>query len=260
MTFFVVALAIIMLIALGSVLSAILSSSPRQRKWKPKLSLSVGYDRPDRGTGHRLAELRRLSGAPWPLPVAGQGAKLTDFVSIDVETANADLSSICQVGIACYKDGILTDEWKSYIDPEDEFDAINISIHGIDEATVRGAPKLPDVSGQLHKYLDNHVCVCHTHFDRVAIHLAFDKYKMVMPLPTWLDSAMVARRAWEQFSHCGYGLSNVCGYLGYSFSHHDALEDAKASAYILISAMEKTGLDIRVLVEASKTASRYCPF
>ena len=91
------------------------------------------------------------------------------FVAIDVETANPDMASICQIGLARYKDGLLTEEWKSYIDPEDYFDDINISIHGIDESAVRGAPVLAQVSQQLHGFLDNRVVVCHTHFDRVAI-------------------------------------------------------------------------------------------
>lgn len=30
-----------------------------------------------------------------------------EFVAIDVETANADMASICQIGLAKYKDGNL---------------------------------------------------------------------------------------------------------------------------------------------------------
>ena len=40
-----------------------------------------------------------------------------DFVVIDVETANADLSSICQVGIASFRDGRLADSWVSLVEP-----------------------------------------------------------------------------------------------------------------------------------------------
>lgn len=167
-----------------------------------------------------------------------------EFVAIDVETANADMSSICQIGIACYKDGSLVDEWKSYIDPEDYFDVINISIHGIDESTVSGSPKLTDVGDQIHKYLDYRVSACHTHFDRVAICQAFDKYGMITPNCTWLDTARVARRTWKEFARSGYGLHNVCAYLGYEFRHHDALEDAKATGHILVSAIERTGIDL----------------
>jgi DNA polymerase-3 subunit epsilon len=88
---------------------------------------------------------------------------------------------------------------------------------------------------------------------------------MVLPLPTWLDSALVARRTWEQFAYGGYGLQNVCGYLGYEFPHHDALEDAKASGHILVSAIKKTGLDIdswlkRVRQPINISSSSEAPF
>jgi DNA polymerase-3 subunit epsilon len=63
-----------------------------------------------------------------------------DFGIIDVETANADLASICQVGIASFRDGTLADSWVSLVNPEDEFSPINVSIHGIDENRVKDAP------------------------------------------------------------------------------------------------------------------------
>lgn len=44
-----------------------------------------------------------------------------DFVAIDVETANPDMSSICQIGVAVYQNGQIIEEWKTYIDPEDYF-------------------------------------------------------------------------------------------------------------------------------------------
>ena len=53
-----------------------------------------------------------------------------DFIAIDVETANADMSSICQIGIAKFRDGKLSGEWVTYLDPQTYFDEMNISIHG----------------------------------------------------------------------------------------------------------------------------------
>ena len=98
-----------------------------------------------------------------------------NFVALDVETANADMASICQIGIAKFKDGQLVDEWSSLIDPEDYFDDINIDIHGIDEEAVVGAPTFPEVVGELSNYLSGSVCVSHTHFDRVSLGKAFEK-------------------------------------------------------------------------------------
>lgn len=167
-----------------------------------------------------------------------------DFVAIDVETANADLSSICQVGIASYGGGQLIEEWKSYVDPEDFFDLMNVSIHGIDEETVQGAPTIAGVADDICRLLDNRVAVCHTHFDRVATGLAFSKYGLRQPSCQWLDSARVARRAWEQFASSGYGLQKVCKAIGYKYTAHDALEDAKAAANVLIAASQRTGLGV----------------
>ncbi len=167
-----------------------------------------------------------------------------NFISIDVETANADMASICQIGIAKYESGILSDEWKTYVDPEDYFDFFNISIHGIDESVVEGAPKFPELTDTLRSYLENTVVVCHTHFDRVAMNQASQRYGIANINCTWLDTARVARRTWEECAWKGYGLYNLCQILGYDFQHHDALEDAKAAAYILLSASNKSGLNI----------------
>jgi DNA polymerase III subunit epsilon len=167
-----------------------------------------------------------------------------EFVAIDVETANADMSSICQVGLALFCKGQLVEEWKTYIDPEDYFDWFNVSIHGIDEDTVKGAPTISDSSGEICRFLDDRISLCHTHFDRVAIQQAFEKYKLRSPRCRWLDSARVARRTWSEFAFRGYGLGNVCAFLGYEFTPHDALEDAKAAVWILNAAIEKTRLDV----------------
>jgi DNA polymerase III subunit epsilon len=167
-----------------------------------------------------------------------------NFASIDVETANADMATICQIGIAKYTHGELTGEWVSYVDPEDYFDDINVSIHGIDESTVRGAPKFPELTDKLRSLLEGTVVVCHTHFDRVAIHKAAQRYSVNIPECIWLDSAMVARRTWPECSRSGYGLLDVCFSIGYVFKHHDALEDAKAAANIVFAASREKGLDI----------------
>jgi len=185
-----------------------------------------------------------------------------NFVAIDVETANADMASICQIGLVIYENGILSDAWKTFVDPEDYFDSINISIHGIDESVVKGAPKFPELVGMLRSYLEGKVVVCHTHFDRVAMYQSTQRYSINALECTWLDSARVARRTWKDCAWKGYGLYNICKILGYDFKHHDALEDAKAAAYVLLAAINETGLDIdgwlkRVQKPIDPTASSF---
>ncbi|PKO52614.1 MAG: transposase [Betaproteobacteria bacterium HGW-Betaproteobacteria-20] len=175
-----------------------------------------------------------------------------DFVAIDVETANSDMASICQIGIAKFSNGVLVEEWVSLLNPEDYFHFINIDIHGIDENDVVDAPKFSDVLYKLKYFMDGSICICHTHFDRVSIAKAFQKYS-IQPLNiTWLDSARVARRTWEEFAWSGYGLANVCRKIGYEFNHHDALEDAKASGQVVLAAIKESKLDLDMWVKRVK--------
>ena len=166
------------------------------------------------------------------------------FVAIDVETANPDMGSICQIGLARFVDGRLSDEWCSLVDPEDYFDDVNSSIHGIEPKMVRGQPTLPQIADRLRSMLENTVSVCHTHFDRIALGRAYTKYNLSPISTTWLDSARVVRRTWKDLAWKGYGLANVCSKIGYEFRHHDALEDAKAAGYVLLAALRDSQQDI----------------
>jgi DNA polymerase III subunit epsilon len=167
-----------------------------------------------------------------------------EFAAIDVETANANMASICQIGIAHFANGALKQGWKTYVDPQDYFDGINVSIHGIDESVVAGAPTFGALANTLKGALDGRIVIAHTAFDKLAIYQAAAACHVVQPSCTWLDSACVARRAWKQFSRSGYGLQNVCDFIGYKFQHHDALEDAKAAGNILLAAIAQTGLGL----------------
>jgi DNA polymerase-3 subunit epsilon len=118
------------------------------------------------------------------------------FVAIDVETANPDMGSICQIGVARFVEGELAEEWSTLIDPEDYFDDVNVAIHGIEPEMVIGKPTLPQVADHLRTTLENTVSVCHTHFDRVALLRACLKYSFDPISTNWLDSARVVRRPW----------------------------------------------------------------
>ncbi len=72
---------------------------------------------------------------------------------MDVETANPDVTSICQIGLIEYKNGVSIREWSSYIDPKDYFCELNISIHGIQESTVLGSPTFNEVSSKIYDFL-----------------------------------------------------------------------------------------------------------
>jgi len=166
------------------------------------------------------------------------------FVAVDVETANPNMSSICQIGLVRFEDGRETACESVLVDPQDYFDPYNVEVHGIDEEAVRGAETFAELHNWLCGWTAGEVVVCHTHFDRVAFQQACDNCEIAALACTWLDSARVARRAWPQFAQRGYGLANVAAHCGISFEHHDALEDARAAGLIVLKAIEHTGHDI----------------
>ena len=164
-----------------------------------------------------------------------------DFYSIDVETANADMASICSIGVSGFLDGNVACKESILVDPNDYFDEINIGIHGITEQTVVGAPSIVDVMPGLRERLNGHIVVCHTQFDKSSFYRASVKYNIPNLDVTWLDSSKVVRRTWPEFSKRGYGLANMTEHLGISLKHHEALEDAIACGKVLLSAIDKSG-------------------
>jgi len=175
-----------------------------------------------------------------------------DFVALDVETANDDVGSICQIGLARYKKGALFREWVSLVDPEEKFSPVNIRIHGLSPAAVAGAPALPELAGTLRAWLNRRVVVCHTNFDQRALDRAFEKYGLAKLNCRWLDSCRAAKAAWAGCSPSGYGLAAVCGLIGHEFKHHDALEDAKAAGAVILAAGRKKGFDLAAWFKAEE--------
>lgn len=167
-------------------------------------------------------------------------SKLNTFVAIDIETSNANSSSICQIGLAKFSDNKLVDTWSSLINPKTFFSDINISIHGITQVDVTNSPTVIDISDEIASFIGNSHLVSHTSFDKNSLTKAFIKYGIDIEFK-WLDSSRIARRAWEQFNKKGYGLANLAQFIGYEFNHHDALEDAKAAGFITLKAIKDSG-------------------
>lgn len=190
--------------------------------------------------------------------VNGQG--LT-FNAIDVETANADWSSICQIGFVRVREGVLLEGWQTLIDPQAHFDGFNMMIHGITEEDVKGSPTIEDVESDLRAMLEGEVLLHHSPFDRVSINRALRNSDLSPLNATWLDTAKVVRRAWpEKYAREGYGLANLAHDLNIEFEHHEALQDATAAAIIFAASCAKQGVGteywvsrVRMPIEPHKT-------
>ena len=169
---------------------------------------------------------------------------MTSFVAIDVETANAFMGSICQIGAVRFEDGREVEHRSWLVDPRDHFDAINVSIHRIDQQKVLGQPCFAERHVELSTFTAEAVTICHTHFDRVALSQACANGGHSPLTCRWLDSARVARRAWPEVAQSGFGLAPLAERFGISFRHHDAAEDARAAGLIMLRAISDTGIQL----------------
>ena len=170
------------------------------------------------------------------------------FIAVDVETANGQRHSICQIGLAYVgADGSMRTE--SYlIDPQDRFSSFNIQLHGIGPDQVAGAPHFPEVLEALRHRLEACFLVQHSTFDKQAFDLACLRYDLPSVNSEWINSVTVARNAWPEFKgNGGHGLANLKSELGLDFHHHDAEEDARAAAEVVLLAEARTGLDFLAL-------------
>lgn len=162
------------------------------------------------------------------------------FAVVDVETANRSRASICQIGIVIVESGCIVDEHVSLVDPDQGFDPFNSDLHGIDEATVRAAPTFPAAYEMLEGLFYGHPVLGHSNFDKAAFRSEFERWSLSPNDIHWGDSIPIIRKAFPKIEG-GYGLANLTKHFGISFSHHDALEDARATAQIVIAALDQLG-------------------
>ena len=155
---------------------------------------------------------------------------------IDVETANHNQATICQIGVVSVMNGRIRGEWSMLVDPQDEFIWwFTKRIHGISSKHISNAPILPEVWDNLRSIVEGGVLISHSSFDRTALDKAADRYYLSKLSVNWRDSADIARNAWPSMPG-KHSLKNLAAQLGIQFRHHDALEDARAAAAVVLKA------------------------
>ncbi|WP_404476405.1 exonuclease domain-containing protein [Novosphingobium sp. BL-52-GroH] len=166
-----------------------------------------------------------------------------DFVVVDVETACARVSSICQIGIVGFRDGREILAYETLVDPRDEFSPFNVGIHGITAGHVEGGPTFSDIHATVAGHITGRLTVAHSGFDKGALAAACRIGDLAMIETTWLDSVRVAKRAWPELS--SHRLNVLSRFLGIEHRHHDALSDARAAGMVIVKAIEHTGIDLQ---------------
>ncbi|MBL9056184.1 MAG: exonuclease [Rhodobacteraceae bacterium] len=158
------------------------------------------------------------------------------FFALDVETANGQRGSICQIGVACVAPDNAVTTWATHVDPQTG-DWSCSWVHGITAQDVRGAPVFAQVMPVLARALAGRLVYQHSGFDQRAMAAACALAGLEAPDWQWSNSVIVARKAWPELKgKGGHGLASLKSHLGLQFRHHDAGEDARAAAEVVLHA------------------------
>ena len=171
------------------------------------------------------------------------------FIALDVETACSDVASICQIGLACVQADNQIQTFSMLVNPGTRFDLFNIQLHGIGPDHVASAPRFPDALGVLLSLLTRHHLIQHSNFDKQAVTAACGFCGISTPDLRWSDSVTIARRAWPELKgNGGHGLANLKRKLSLEFHHHDAGEDARAAALVVLYAEKHLAMPFEQLI------------
>jgi len=173
--------------------------------------------------------------------------KITFF---DVEYANSNNKSICQIGIICldFETGDpYYPERDIYIDPEDNFSDICIKKHGITPQTVKGAPSFPIIWPEIEKYFTRAVVIGHnvSSADLDALTKTLIRYQIDMPEIYYVCTLDLAREYIPRYAVPDYGLRALCNYFNIDMNPgHNAFDDACACSDLFRQLVDSFSIDV----------------
>ena len=142
-------------------------------------------------------------------PQQAQELAHVEFAALDVETANSDPASICQIGIATVESGRISHVWTRLIRPRGRFERRHVEIRGITRDAVATAPAFAEIHGEIARRLPRFV-VTHTRFDVAGLTQECRRGRLSVFERAWLDSSLLPNRAWPgRFPRGSRGLAPI---------------------------------------------------
>jgi DNA polymerase III epsilon subunit-like protein len=175
---------------------------------------------------------------------------------VDVEwTDSANKSSICEIGLARFEEGKLTESWRSYVRPPGKFSVgfMELRTHGIKAHLLEDAPSLSSIWPTIEEFTEDRGWVLHNatnDVNRILHSLVAGGFSAPRDFD-YIDSMGLARKfSWVQSSSSLDALAEYfdlerefASYEGREkFSTpHGAVEDAQLTGLVLQRMIELTG-------------------
>lgn len=165
-----------------------------------------------------------------------------NFVAIDFETANNYSNSACSVGLVRVENLKITGEYYTLIKPPKMiFNPMNIQIHGIKPKDVENEQCFDALwDSKILPFVNGLPLVAHNaSFDMGVLRALITHYDLVQPSIRYACTVNGARKTYQSLQN--HRLNTVSDFLGIKLNHHQALDDARACAKIMIDIFEKSG-------------------
>ena len=159
---------------------------------------------------------------------------MKNFAAIDFETANRHGASVCSIGVAVVRDGVVTDRFYELIRPVPNYYSYwNTEVHGLDYDDTAQAAPFPEVWARIAPLIEGLPLVAHNSpFDEGCLRAVHEHYLMEYPGYKFHCTYRQSRRVFPQLPN--HKLPTVAAHIGFDFTHHHALADAEACAQIAI--------------------------
>lgn len=162
----------------------------------------------------------------------------TEFVVFDLETtgAKAPPCRITEIGAFRVKNGKITDEFQTLVNPQMPIPQFITELTGISDEMVKDAPRFADVINGFLDFIGDSVLVAHNapfdmRFLNHEIGLVYEDYRLMNPC---LCTVQLSRKLLPHVEN--HKLKTVANYYSVSLiNHHRASADAYATAEIFVN-------------------------
>ncbi|AIM25389.1 3'-5' exonuclease [Melissococcus plutonius] len=165
-----------------------------------------------------------------------------NFIAMDFETASHERHSACSLALVKVENSRIVDEYYTLIQPETQFFWKNIQIHGIHPEDVTDAPKFPEIWQGIQLFFQlNQLIVAHNAaFDCNVLASCLNYYKLPQPNYLSLCTVKTSRKFFRELPN--HKLDTICRALNIPLNHHNALDDSRACAKILLYQEKNFGI------------------
>lgn len=161
---------------------------------------------------------------------------MNSFAAIDLTTANNMPSSICSIGIAIVRQGVVAERLYKLVQPlPNYYQPYHIQCNAIDTHTTAQAPSFLEVWAQLAPIIGGLPLVSHNStFKESCLKAAFAEYEMPYPNFTFKCICCTSRRKYPDAMQ-NHSLSTLAKFFGVVLgSEQNALSNAEVIAQIAL--------------------------